>query len=138
MASLVYNSALEAQANGGIDFDDDIFKVMLVTSSYSPNKKTHSFRSDVTNEVSGGGYVAGGQSAAVVVTLDNTNNRVNIELGEASWPASTITARGAVYYKSHGGSPTIDEVIAYIDFSGNITTLSGTFDLTASTLRLQN
>lgn len=68
MASLIYNSAIDDMAKGAIDFDTDTFKVLLVTSSYSPNKDTHTKRSDVTNEVSGTGYTAGGATSACTVT----------------------------------------------------------------------
>jgi hypothetical protein len=51
MASLIYNSAVDDMARGAIDADTDTFKVMLVTSAYSPNKDTDLKRSAVTNEV---------------------------------------------------------------------------------------
>ena len=39
-----------------IDLDTDTFKLMLVTSAYTPTK-THAKRSDITNEVTAG-YIA--------------------------------------------------------------------------------
>lgn len=139
MASLIYDNALLNEAKGLIDFDSDTFKVMLVTSSYTPDKANHAYRSSVTNEVSGTGYTAGGASAgSCTVAIDTVNHRVDITLAAASWPTSTITARGAVYYKSRGGASSADEVVAYIDFGADIASTSGTFSLTASTLRKQN
>lgn len=139
MASMIYNNALLNEAKGLIDFDTDTFKVMLVTSAYTPDKDTHAYRSSVTNEVTGTGYTAGGASAgSCTVTLDTTNDRIDITLAGASWPTSTITARGAVYYKSRGGASSADELVAYIDFGADIASTSGTFSLTASTLRKQN
>lgn len=138
MASLIYNSAVDDMARGAIDFDTDTFKVMLVTSSYTPNKDTHDKRDDVTNEVSGTGYTAGGISAPVTVTKDTANDKVTIQFAAVSWTSSTITARGAVYYKARGGASSADELVAYNDFNSNITTSNGTFSLAASTLTLQN
>jgi hypothetical protein len=138
MTSIIYDSALYDSEIGSIDFDSDTFKVMLVTSSYAPNKKTHTKRSDVTNEVVGTAYVAGGAAATVTVTKDTVNDRVDTGLGSASWASSTITAAGAVYYKSRGGLSSADELVAYIDFGGNITSTNGTFSLSASTMRIQN
>jgi len=138
MASLIFNSALNDALTGAIDFDTDTFKVMLVTSTYAPNKDTHTKRSNVTNEVVGAGYVAGGEVAAVTVTNDTANDRIDTELGAASWPAATITARGAVYYKSRGGLASADELVAYIDFGSDIISTAGLFDLTESILRIQN
>jgi len=138
MASLIYNRALELLTRGSIDFDTDTFKVMLVTSAYTEDKDAHDFRNDVTNEVTGTGYTAGGATATVTVTLDTANDRVDISLGAASWATSTITARKAVYYKSRGGASSADELIAVIDFTSDVVSTGGTFSLTASTLRIQN
>jgi hypothetical protein len=111
---------------------------MLTTSAYSENKDTHDFRDDVTNEVSGAGYTAGGNTATVTVTLDTVNDRLDITLGGTTWPSSTITARKAVYYKARGGAATADELVAVNDFGSDVVTSSGTFTLNASTLRIQN
>jgi len=138
VASLIYGSAVDDMISGTISFDIDEFKVMLVASSYNPNKRTHEKRSDITNEVVGDGYVAGGSSVTVMVDSDSNNDRVNISLGVARWSAATITARGAVYYKSRGGASNADELVAYIDFGTNIVSTNGTFSLTESTLRIQN
>lgn len=138
MASLIFNRALEQWAKGTIDFDTDTFKVMLTTSSYSENKDTHDYRDDVTNEVTGTGYTAGGNTVTVTVTLDTANDRVDISLGGTTWTTSTITARKAVYYKSRGGASSADEVVAVNDFGSDVITSGGTFTLNASTMRIQN
>lgn len=138
MASIIFNKALEAWAKGLIDFDTDTFKVMLTTSAYTENKDTHDFRDDITNEVSGTGYTAGGATVTVTVTLDTANDRIDISLGSASWASSTITARKAVYYKSRGGAASADEIIAVNDFGSDVSTTAGTFTLNASTLRIAN
>ena len=139
MASLIYNSCLDDVSRGNIDFDTDTFFAMLVTSTYVPNKDTDLKRSNVTNEVAvAGGYVAGGFVAAVTVTKDTVNDRIDVALGAISIPSATITARGAVYYKHRGGASSADELVAYIDFGADIVSTNGTFALTASTLRIQN
>lgn len=139
MASLIYNSCLDDAMRGNIDFDTDTFKCMLVTSSYTPDKDTHLKRSAVTNEVGdSGSYAAGGGTATVTVTKDTANDRIDISLGAVSFTTATITAAAAVYYKSRGGLATADELVAYIDFGGNVTSTNGTWSLTASTLRIQN
>jgi len=138
MASLIYNSAIDDMARNNIDFDTNTFKAMLVTSSYTPNKDTHDRLDDVTNEVSGTGYTAGGATSAVTVTKDNTNDKVTIQFGAVSWASSTITARGCVYYKSRGGASSADELVAYNDFGSDVSSAGGTFDVAASTITLQN
>lgn len=139
MASIIFNSALDDAFRGKINVDADTYKVLLVTSSYAPNKDTHTKRSDVTSEVAnGGGYTTGGAAAVVTVTKDLANDRMDMSLGGASWATATITARGAVYYKSRGGAASADELIAFIDFGSDVISTNGTFSLSASTLRVQN
>ena len=110
---------------------------MLVTS-YTPDKDTHDKRNDVTNEVSGTGYTAGGAASAVTVTKDTANDKVTIQFGAVSWASSTITARGCVYYKSRGGASSADELVAYADFGSDVSSSGGTFSVAASTITLQN
>jgi hypothetical protein len=138
MASLIYNSAVDDMARGAIDFDTDTFKVMLVTSSYTPNKDTHDKRDDVTNEVSGTGYTAGGVTSACTVTKDTANDRVTLSFAAVNWATSTITARAAVIYKSRGGLASADELVCYVDFGGDVSSSSATFSLGSSTITLQN
>ena len=138
MASLIYNSAVDDMARGAIDFDTDTFKVMLVTSSYTPNKDTDDKRNDVTNEASGTGYTAGGVASACTVTKDTANDRVTLSFAAVSWSSSTITARGAVIYKSRGGASSADELVAYNDFGSDVASASGTFTVGTSVITLQN
>ena len=138
MASLIYNSAPDKMARGDIDFDTNTFKAMLVTSTYVPSKDADDFRNDVTNEVSGTGYTAGGVASAVTVTKDTANDKVTIQFGAVSWASSTITARGCVYYKSRGGASSADEIVAYADFGSDVSSSGGTFSVAASTITLQN
>lgn len=139
MASLIYDSSLDDLAKNNIKYSTDTFFAMLVTSSYVPNKKTHTKRSDVTNEVVGTAYVAGGAASAVTVTLDTTNDREDISFGTVVWSTATITAAAAVIYKHRGGAASADELVAYVDFGGNITSTAGDFTVVFSTpYRFQN
>lgn len=138
MASLIYNSAIDDMARGAIDFDTDTFNVMLVTSTYTANKDTHTKRSDVTNEVSGTGYTAGGVTSVCTVTKDTANDKVTLSFAAVSWATATITARGAVYYKSRGGASSADELVAYVDFGGDVSSTGATFTLGSSVITLQN
>lgn len=136
MASAIYLSSLDDMARGNWSPEDDTHKVLLTTSAYTENKTAHDRRDDVTNEVTGTGYTAGGASCSVTVTKDTGNNRVDITLGGATWPTSTITARKAVYYKSRGGAASADELAAVNDFGSDVTSTGATFTLNASTYRL--
>lgn len=139
MASLIYDSAVYDNATGLIDYDTDTFYAMLVTSSYTPNKQTHTKRSDVTNEVTGTGYTSGGAASTVTVTNDTANNKTTVAFAAVSWTTATITARAAVLYKHRGGAANADNLVAYVDFGADITSTAGTFTFTPSTpLTYQN
>ena len=138
MASLVYNHAVHQALTGGLDFDTDTFYMMLVTSSYTADKDGHEDRADVTNEVTGTGYTAAGKAVTVTVTDDNANNRVDIDFADVSWASSTITAAGAVVYKSTGTAAN-DTLVAFLDFGGDVSSTSGTFTVdTTSPIRFSN
>jgi hypothetical protein len=138
MASLIYNSAIDDMAKGLIDFDTDSFKVFLVTSSYVPNKDTHTKRSNVTNEISGTGYTAGGKSTVVTVTNNTSLDRIEINFSDISWTTATLTAAAGVVYKTTGNAST-DNLVAYLDFGGNVSSTSGTFNVDILTpLIIQN
>jgi hypothetical protein len=138
MASFIYNSCLEDFVSGDIDFSADTFKLMLVTSSYTANKDTHLKRSSVTNEVSGTGYTAGGATTACTVAKSTTDDRVTLTFASVSFSTATITARAGVIYKSRGGADTADELVAYVDFGGDVTSTAANFTVGASTITLQN
>ncbi|HEY4546670.1 MAG TPA: hypothetical protein VIG90_09630 [Pedomonas sp.] len=139
MPSLIYNSALEDLAKGAINFATDSFKLILVDASYVPNKDTQSKRSQVTGEVVGAGYAAGGKTVTATVARDDANDRVDVTFSSVTWADSTITARGAVIYKSRGGAATADELVAYCDFGANVSSTGASFTANfTSPFRLQN
>ena len=133
MASLIYDSFWHDLARGNVDLDTDSFKLMLMTSTYAPSKSGHAKRSDLTNEVSGTGYTAGG--AAVTVTLTAASGNSDIELfnlANVSWSSATITARYGAVYKSRGGASSADELCFLLDFGSDKTSTGGTFTVSMS------
>lgn len=130
MADVIFNSFKRDIMNGSLDLDSDTIKVMLVTSAYTPDQDAHTKRSDVTNEASGSGYSAGGTGLAnKSVTADNTDNEGVFDADDVTWGSSTITARGAVLYKSRGGAASADELICYIDFGADKVSSAGNFTI---------
>ena len=129
MADVIYNSFKKKIMDGSIDLDTDTIKVALVTSTYTPDQDTHDFFDDVTNEVVGTGYTAGGASLAnKAVTADNTDNEGVFDADDVAWTTSTITARGAVIYKSTGTAST-SPLICYLDFGSDKISTAGTFTI---------
>jgi hypothetical protein len=138
MSSGAYQRGLKAALIGNVDFDTDTFYYMLVTSSYTPDFDLHDFRDDVTNEVVGTAYVAGGAATVVTVTQDTVNNRIDVSFGDVTWAASTITARGHVIYKHRGGASSADEIIAFVDYGSNKSSAGNDFVAKTTTpLRFQ-
>lgn len=128
MASIIYNSFKADIMSGNIDLDTDTIKVLLVTSSYTPNA-AHAKLSSITNEVaSGSGYTTGGKVIAnKTVALVGSNGVFDGD--DVTWTSSTITARGAVLYKSRGGAASADELLAYIDFTTDKSSSDGNFSI---------
>ena len=134
-----YGNGLLNVVKGNIDLDTDTFKLMLTTSAYTPDIDAHDFRNDVTNEVTGTGYTAGGVTlSGVSVTYDAASNQVRISWTDPALTGATITARTAVIYKSRGGASSADELLAYCTEASDISSSAGTFtvDLPNPTLTL--
>lgn len=113
-----------------VDWDTDTIKVMLTTSTYTPNQDTHDFKDDVTNEVSGTGYTAGGATlASKTATYDTATNELRLDAADVSWTVSTFTARYAVVYKDTGTAST-SPLMGLVDFGGDQTVNAATFQIT--------
>jgi hypothetical protein len=136
MASLIHNNVMIDPWQGNLNIADT-FKIMLVTSGYSASK-AHSKRNQVTNEVTGTGYTAGGQIIVPTIAVSNTTNSLTIIIPQATWAGSTITARGAEVYKARGGAASADELLCYIDFLQDIVTSNQSFIVQQTTLTQQN
>ena len=128
MASGLYGiTFLNALKNTlALDLDSDTIKIMLVTSSYTPDFGAHDFKADVSNEVSGTGYISGGNTLSSLA-LTQTSGTIKFDAADTSWSSATITnARGAVIYDD---SLTDDPLIAYIVFGSDFSSSNGTFTI---------
>ena len=132
MASKAYGQFIGKALNKEIDWDSDDIKVMLVSSSYSPNQDTHDYLDDVVaNEVSGTGYTAGGISlTGKTNTYDAATNTIVLDAADVTWPNSTVTARYAVLYNNSGASNATKPLIAYVDFVSDQSSTAGNFTIT--------
>lgn len=93
-------------------------KALLVTSSYTFDQDAHDFLNDVTGEVTGTGYTAGGVTlTTVALSYDSTNNRVKIDADDAAFGTVTLTGvTGMIVYVSTGTSST-SPLLSYHSFS---------------------
>ena len=125
---MINNSFKAALLNAVHDFDTDLYHLILVTNAYTPDQDAHTHRDDITNEVSGTGYTAGGAEIEnMVVSQDNTNNRGVVDSDDVSWTAATITARRGVMCQINGGEASADPIVGDWDFGGDIASTGGTF-----------
>lgn len=69
-----YRGVFAKAFNMEIDFNSDTIKVMLCTSSYTPDLDAHVYKSSVTNEVSGTGYTATGATLTSATVADSSGN----------------------------------------------------------------
>ena len=109
------------------------FKFLLVSSVPSEaNFDAYDFRDDVANEVTGTGYTSGGVAATVTVgSVDTTNDRTPVTITDLTnaWTGSTITAVGGWLYKVVGSAAT-DQLVAFVDFGGTVTSTAGNYSVT--------
>lgn len=134
MADVIYNSFFYDSMMGNVTPGVHTFKLMLVSSGYTPNKDTHTKRSDVTNEVTGTGYTAGGATlAGNTITQDNTNDLAKWTANAVTFDPATLTARGAVLYRSRGSLASADELVKYFDFGSDKSSSAAPFTVEFST-----
>jgi len=124
-----------ALLNGEMDFSSDTsqsFKIALYTSSADLSAATTAY--STTNEVSGTGYDAGGKALTIAANPALSGTTAFLDFSDVTWSSSSITARGALIYKSATGNP----AIAVIDFGENKQSSSGDFVISFPTADANN
>jgi hypothetical protein len=126
-----YGNALLKALNKEIDWDTDTIKVALVANTYTPNQDTHTYFSDITGEVTGTGYTAGGQAlASKTITYTGATNIIALDAADTTWAASTLTARYAVIYDDSPATAATKPLLGYVDFGVDQVSSSGNFLIT--------
>ncbi len=103
-------------------------KVALTTSTYTPNQATHDYFDDITNEITGTGYTAGGATLGTK-TMTVATTVSTFDAADTSWTTSTLTARYAIIYYASGTAAT-SLLIGYLDFGADKSSSAGTFQIT--------
>ena len=127
----LYGNLFLAAFNKEHDLLDDTLKVMLTTSGYTPNQDSDDYKNDVTNEVTGTGYSAGGATlGSKTLTYTGATNKTVLDAADVQWASSTITARNAVLYNATGGGTDATRgLIGYQSSDADIISSGGSFDL---------
>lgn len=110
----------------------DTFYIALYTSSATLNSTTTAY--SATNEVSGTGYSAGGNSLTVSQTPTSTSTTAWLDFADSTWSSSTITAAGALIYNSTNSN----KAVAVLDFGGDKTSTNGDFTIVFPTADSSN
>ena len=110
----------------------DTFKIALYTNSASFDASTTAYTA--TNEVSGTGYSAGGNT---LTRVDPTTSGTTAftDFADTTWSSSTITARGAMIYNdTASGNP----AVVILDFGSDKTSTNGDFTVVFPTADASN
>jgi hypothetical protein len=110
--------------------DTDSLKVALTGAGYTPDVNSDMYLPDVTDEVTGPGYIPGGLPlAGVSLTYDTPNMWAQLTAAPVTWAGATFTCRRAVLYQDTGDAGTsrlighadlgADQVLAARDFTLN-------------------
>jgi len=118
--------------DGEHDFGADTFKIALYTSSATLDATTTAY--SVTNETSGTGYTAGGNTLTVSTTPTSSGTTAFISFSNTTWSTATITARGALIYNSSKA----DAAVAVLDFGSDKTSTAGDFTIQFPTADASN
>lgn len=112
---------------GPMDLLSDTIKVLLTSSTYTPNQTSHTVKSDVTNELSNGnGYTTGGETLGSK-TYAVSSLVTTFDAADTAWTSATFTADNAVIYDDTPTSPA-DPLISYVDM-GDQSVSAATFTL---------
>lgn len=92
--------------SGSYNFASDTFKIALYDGNATLNETTATYTT--TNEITGTGYTAGGQTVTVSVTPTTgvSGNIAYISFNNVTWTGA-ITARGALIYDVTNGNKTV-------------------------------
>ena len=116
---------------GDHDFDTDTFKIALYTSSATLDASTTAY--SATNEASGTGYTAGGNTLTAVPPT-SSGTTAYVDFADTTWSSSTITARGALIYNSSKAN----KAVAVIDFGADKSSTAGDFTVQFPTADASN
>lgn len=101
-------TSFKSQLMSGLhDFDNpggNTFKIALYTSSATLGASTTAY--SATNEVTGTGYTAGGETLTSV-SPTTSGTTAYVDFADVTWASSTITANGALIYNANSSNAAV-------------------------------
>jgi hypothetical protein len=76
----------------------DVFEIALFTSAATLDATTTAY--SATNEASGTGYTAGGNTLTISQVPTSTSTTAWLDFADTTWSTATVTANGALIYNS--------------------------------------
>lgn len=130
-------TSFKVQILGG-DFDfssgtAQTFKIALYASAATLSAATTAY--SATNEVSGTGYSAGGNTLTISTTPTSSGTTAYLDFADTTWTTATITARGALVYLANGST---NPAVAVLDFGADKTSTAGDFTIQFPTADASN
>ena len=122
----VFNEAITSIGKCEIDYLNDTVVVLLLTAA--PDIDADTFISDLSGEVSGGGYTRK-TLASKTITTDDTNDRAIFDAADVQWTSLTADFRYIVVSQSTGNDST-SRCITTIDTGATQSIDAGTYDIT--------
>ena len=92
-----------------------VYKIALYNALATINSETTAYTTD--NEITGTGYVAGGNVLTPTIGSDTSNNSAYVTFANVTWSPSNFTTAGALIYNS-----TTNASVAVLNFGGEKTT----------------
>jgi hypothetical protein len=111
----VPHATINAIINETLNLSAGNFWAMLLGTGYTPSP-SHSFRSNLSAEVTGTGYTAGGVAAPLTITRDDALDEIIVRAEQIIHPAFTASPRYVAYYQKLGGAASADRVVMIVDW----------------------
>ena len=112
MSDLMFNRAILNIGEGDVDLDTDTMKCILITGA---PVATWENLADVTNELIGSGYTAGG--VAVACTFTESGGVATFNSADPTW--NPLTATGVLHALWYSDTSTNDKLICSKDLGGS-------------------
>jgi hypothetical protein len=104
-----------------------VYKIALYNALATINSETTAYTTD--NEITGTGYVAGGNVLTPTIGSETSNNSAYVTFANVTWNPANFTAAGALIYNS-----TTNASVAVLNFGGEkVATTTFTIQFPAAT-----
>jgi hypothetical protein len=106
--------------SGAEDFNSPspyVYKIALYTANADLNSSTIAYTT--TEEITGTGYTAGGQTLTPVIGSNSTDSVSYVTFSNVTWSPASFTCRGALIYNSTTGA-----AVAVLNFGSDKTATS--------------